>query len=282
MLKRILVPLDSSRFTDAATRMAIHMTESVPSERSRDLSITGLSIVDLDQVPSGRMAGVVDRDQIVREAEQACSQILETFRGAMSAGGVPAERSEALQVSGSPFREIIRASVFADVVVMGENCSFPPVNYDYDTLHHLYHHVSRPLILTDEGFRPVERVVLAMDGTAPASRTMFHYVHLNPFPGAELVLAYSHQEEEEHHLQEYFVRVEEYLRTFGFSPRVVRLDGPLESGISACVTAEGAQLLAIGVHREHFLERIRDPLMLREPLVRRLLRNMQASLFLVH
>jgi hypothetical protein len=48
------------------------------------------------------------------------------------------------------------------------------------------------------------------------------------------------------------------------------------------VNEEKAQVLALGIHREHFLDRFRDPLHIRQNFARRLLSAMSASLFVVH
>ena len=42
------------------------------------------------------------------------------------------------------------------------------------------------------------------------------------------------------------------------------VQGTVEEGIADVVNAEKAQVLALGIHREHFLDRFRDPLNIRQ------------------
>jgi nucleotide-binding universal stress UspA family protein len=282
MLKRILVPLDTSEFTTAATRMAALLANREQAATREPVTLKGLAVVDLDQLPSGRFASIVPREQILAEAEAKADELIETFRREAQAMGLGARQVEAQRVAGSPFQTIIRESVFCDLIVMGEKCSFPPANQDYETMHHLYHEASRPLIITDQHFAGVDKVVMVMDGTAAASRMIYNYVHLEPFPRAEVVLVWSKREEEQYGLQEYFQRTQMYLAEYGIAVKAQPIAGEIETDITEVVNREKAQVLALGIHREHFLDRLRDPLNIRQNFARRLLSGMTASLFVVH
>ncbi|NIP72791.1 MAG: universal stress protein, partial [Gammaproteobacteria bacterium] len=276
MLKRILVPLDTSEFTDAAIRMAAALANREQAVVKEPVQLEGLGIVDMDQIPAGRFASVVPRDEILSEANTKTTALLEHFTRTAKEHGLPAEQLETKRVEGSPFRQIVRESVFCDLIVMGEKCSFPPVSQDYETMHHLYHEVSRPLIITEQDFKGVDTVVMLMDGTAPASRMMYNYVHLEPFPGAKVVMVYSREEETQYGLTEYFQRVEGFLRDYHLDVRTEVLDGETEDALPRVVNKVGAQVLALGIHREHFLHRFSDPLNIRQVFARRLLHSMSA------
>ena len=282
MLKRILVPLDTSEFTGAATRMAAALADRAEATVREPVTLMGLGIVDLDQMPSGRFADIVPRDQIVAEAEASVSGLTETFRKEATGLGLPDAQIETKQVSGSPFRSIIRESVFCDLIVMGEKCSFPPVNQDYETMHHLYHEASRPVIITERDFKQVDTVVMLMDGTAPASRMMYNFVHLQPFPRAQVVLTWSKREEEQYGLEEYFRRVADFLASYHVRVKLHPMAGDAENEVAGVVNEEKAQVLALGIHSATFLDRFRDPLNIRHNFARRLLGSMSASLFVVH
>jgi nucleotide-binding universal stress UspA family protein len=282
MLKRILVPLDTSEFTAAATRMAAALADRAQAVVREPVTLMGLGIVDMDQMPTGRFASIVPREEILAEAATSVKGLVETFRRDAQALGLPDAQIETKQVSGSPFGAIIRESVFCDLIVMGEKCSFPPVNQDYETMHHLYHEASRPVVITERNFERVDTVVMLMDGTAPASRMMYNFVHLQPFPRAQVVLAYSKLEEEQFGLRDYFPRVADFLASYHIRVRMHPIAGAVEDEVAGVVNAEKAQVLALGIHREHFLDRLRDPLNIRQNFARRLLGSMAASLFVVH
>ncbi|MCH8077984.1 MAG: universal stress protein [SAR324 cluster bacterium] len=282
MLKRILVPLDSSKFTTAAMRMAANIANREKTSEGTEVTLVGLGIVDLDQLPSGRFSSVVDRDQIIAEAEQESAELIATFRAEVGKQGIPNEQIETKCLSGSPFNLIIRESVFSDLIVMGEKCSFPPVNQDYETMHNLYHVASRPIILAEHSIKTVETVVMAMDGTAPSSRMMYHYVHSNPFPKSRMVLTFAKSEVEEFGLENYFERVEQFLTSYGLNVSTHPIEENMEQEIGGVIEKENAQLLALGVHRDHFLSWFSDPLKIRQNFTTRLLRDTSTSLFVFH
>jgi nucleotide-binding universal stress UspA family protein len=282
MLKRILVPLDTSEFTPAATCMAVLLANRERATVQHPVGLMGMGVVDLDQLPTGRFAAMVPREQIIAEARAVVNGLVAEFRTRAGSLGHPAEHIKTREVVGSPFREIIRESVFCDLIVMGEKCSFPPANQDYDTMRNLYHEASRPVVVTRSDFERVDRVVLLMDGTASASRMMYNYVHLEPFPQARVVLTYSRLEEEQFGLREYFERVHAFLYSYGIEAETRPLEGEAETEIAGLVNETGAQVLALGIHQERFLDRLRDPLSIRQNFARRLLQSMSASLFAVH
>lgn len=282
MLKRILVPLDTSKITPSAIQMAAYIATRGLVNEGSEVILSGLAIVDLDQVPSGRFSSMVPRDKIIAEAEQKADELIAMFKQETKALNFPEHQVEVKRMSGSPFNLIIRESVFCDLIVMGENCSFPPVNQDYETMHHLYHEASRPIILAEHAVKKVETVVMAMDGTAPSSRMMYHYLHANPFPKARLVLTYSQSEVELYGLEDYFDRVRELLSSFGLNVSTRSMPGEMEDEIGTVIENENAQVLALGVHRDHFLSWFSDPLKIRQNFTTRLLRKTSTSLFVVH
>lgn len=286
MLKKILVPLDDSDFTDTAIRMAAYISTRGKSEGLEPAVVSGMGIVDLDQLPKGRFASMVPRDAIIEEANQAVSGIVDKFRSVLSEEAVAPANVETRTFSGSPFAEVIRESVFADLIVMGEKCSFPPVLHDYDTLHHLYHESSRPIVLTGKKFSPVRTVVFAMDGTAPSSRMLYTYLHLNPFPQANVVLTYSRHEEMEYGLSSFFQRIGETLENYGHKVTVAPVDGAsdgaFEQEVVELVKKKGAEMLAIGIHKDQVFHRLTDPFQIRDNFAMRLLRGMDGALFMVN
>ena len=284
MLKRILVVLSASEFTPAAVRMAAEMADVETEVEHERVTLVGLSVVDTDLMPSGRFSSLVPREELLSEAQAKAEEVITEFRALTKTLGVRENLIETSCVSGSPFREVIRKGVFCDLIVMGRKSSFPPVYHDYETMPNLFHRASRPVLIVGDTHRPLERVILAMDGTAPSSRVMYHYVHLNPFPKAKLLVIYSKGEEEQYHLTEYFRNVESYLKSFHLDVEMKRLDGEVRNEIVEVVKKEDAQVIAMGIHSEHFLDRFGEALHinLREDTIEKILRTTSACLFTVH
>lgn len=278
MLRKILVPLDASENAAIATRIAAEMAAA----RENHAGLLGLSIVDTDYLPSGRFASLVPREKILAEAERKAEEILENFRAQAKQLDFRPEMVETRSVTGSPFREIIRHSVFCDVIVVGRQCAFPPLEHDYETLAHLYHHASRPVVVTGESHQTVTKVVMAMDGTAPASRMMYAYAHLNPFPAAPVKVIYSAKEKSTHHLEEFFEGVVDFLESYGLKATVEGLDGDLMNHLPAVMKSEQAHLLAMGIPAEHFIDRFRETLRVGGYPIQKLIQETKAALFTVH
>jgi len=282
MLKRILVPLETSPYTPTATRAAAEIALHARPISGAAVSVLGLGIVDTEQIPKGRFASLVPREEIVAESRGKVEELIAQFRELTASLGLTPEQVETRVEEGPPYRKIIHESVLCDLVVMGPVFSFPPLLEDYQTLKHLYHHCSRPLILTGAEHRPVETVVMAMDGTGPSSRMMYSYAHLNPFPQARVVLLFSRAEEQQYNLAGFFDRVADYLRAYELRIEVQAVDGPLEAQLPAVVQQQGAAMVALGIPAEQFMERFRDSLGLGEGAVQRLLRETGCALFSVH
>jgi nucleotide-binding universal stress UspA family protein len=283
MLRQVLIPLDTTSFTPAATRLSAAIARNVREALGRDaVTLIGLGIVDLDQIPTGRFASLIPRDQLLAEARDRAKSLLETYRENLSREGIAPDKVETRFAEGSPFQAIMHHHVFSDMVVMGASCCFPPVSVDYDTLANLYHRASRPILLTPEEPRPVETVVMVMDGTAPSSRMMYAFAHLNPFPRAKLLIARSRFEEESHHLAEFFARVQTYLENFKFQVEQHRLEGHMIEALPDLVRARNAGAIAIGVHAEHFLDKVRNPLNLARSGVQNLFEQTGVAVFTVH
>ena len=282
MLRSILVPLGTSSQTSAAMKLAASMALAKRHGEARQVSVTGLSIVDSDQIPSGRYANVVNREELLEEAAAKADDLMGIFINKMVGYGIADEQVHTLRVTGSPFEEIVHASVFNDVIVVGEKCSFPPVNQDYHTMQNLYHKASRPVLLTAEEAHDCKKVVLAMDGSASSSRMIYAFLHLNLFPNAEVLMVYSEKERQRYHLDGFYKHLEDHVREFFRRLQVKSIPGAMDEEIAALVQSEGADLLAIGIHQSHFLSRLRDAMYLREPFADQLLKNMNASLFTVH
>ena len=103
MLKRILVPLDSSKFTSAAIRMAANIANREKTSEGTEVTLVGLGIVDTDQLPSGRFSSVVDRDQIIAEAEQGADELIAAFKEESGKPCIPTPLGGTKHPPGPPF-----------------------------------------------------------------------------------------------------------------------------------------------------------------------------------
>lgn len=280
MLKRILIPLDTSEFTDSAIRIAAAMASQEMRAESELVTLVGLGLIDLDQIPTGRFASMVPREEIIKEAEEQIEKRVQDFKTLAASLGIKEDHIKTRVESGGPFRKIIHESVVCDMIVMGMRCSFPPINQDHESLSNIIHHSSRPVVIADKEFSKVERVLLVMDGTAPASRMIYAFALLNPMPMARVTMINSLEEIDKYpNLQGFFERAEGFLQEHHINIQRYPVDTVNEDTIAEMVKEEGSEMIALGVHTGRFLDQLRDPLNLKKPFVERLLNKTKASLF---
>ena len=282
MLKRILIPLDTSEYTDSAIRIAVDMAAQEKAAEAEAVTLIGMGIVDMDQLPKGRFASLVPREEIQREAEAQMQERIAHFRQMALKLGVREQQIQTRLEEGSPFKKIIHSSVVCDMVAMGMRCSFPPINQDYESLSNLIHHASRPIVIADQNYSKIDQVVMIMDGTAPSSRMLYSYAQINPLPLARVIMVYARQEVEKFaSLRGFFEQAASFLQEHRVNVTLRPLDEWDDTRIAALVNAEGAQMIALGVHPTHFMDHLRDPLGMGRLPVENLLLATRASLFTV-
>ncbi|MBI3991901.1 MAG: universal stress protein [Candidatus Lambdaproteobacteria bacterium] len=282
MLKRILIPLDTSEYTDSAIRIAVDMASQERAAEAEAVTLIGMGIVDMDQLPRGRFSSLVPREEIQRDAEAQVQERIAHFRQIARELGVREENIQTRMEEGSPFKKIIHTSVVCDMVAMGMRCSFPPINQDYESLSNLIHHASRPIVIADQNYQKIDKVVMVMDGTAPSSRMLYAYAQMNPLPLARVIMVHSQEEVAKYaSLRGFFEQAATFLQEHRVTVELRAIDMSDDSKIAELVNAEGAEMIALGVHAAHFMDHLRDPLGLRRMPVENLLHATRASLFTV-
>ncbi len=283
MLKSLLIPLDSSAYTPVAVHMAAEIVRQAAEFRKEPTLLEGIGIINTETLPKGRFANIVPREKILAEAREIVDKLVEEFRNQAVRLGVDSSQVETHVEEGSPFHHVIHASVMCDLVVVGQKCSFPPGPSDYETLKYLFLRASRPILITPLEFRPVDQVLMMMDGTAPSSRMMYAYSHLNPFPGAKVLLACSSMEESkfpEH--AGFFPKVERFLKNRQVDVELTMLEGSLEEELEGLIERVRAPVIAMGIPGEQFVDKLRTPLRIRPTLIEKLLYKTGVSLFTVN
>jgi nucleotide-binding universal stress UspA family protein len=118
MIKRILIPLDSSPYTDTAIEMGCGLAKRHNAE------LTGLVVLDIPgiretirPVPLGGLYYVDVLEQSIRQdARNYIRKLLYTFRDKCRQAEVSYSQAER---QGSPSERIIRESMFYDLVMIG-------------------------------------------------------------------------------------------------------------------------------------------------------------------
>lgn len=195
MIKRILVPLDPSPYTQKAIETACMLAQQNHAE------VTGLAVLDTP--------GIIDSTGLVgigggyyakhllehkeEEAYERIQELLADFSSKCENAGV--EHSEA-EYQGVPGTEIIQHSIYYDLLVMGLRTFFHFETNDKpgDTLNRILDHAITPVyavpktVSIPNGTDARVKVLIAFDGSLLAARALQQFVRLSFFRKKEVVL----------------------------------------------------------------------------------------------
>ena len=201
MIKRILVPLDPSPFTETALNVATTIA------RINNAELTGLVILDLPGIEKSigpvPLGGLFYADQISkakeREAEERIKSLLDKFEKKCTSENV-AHRSAELQ--GSPSERILQESIYYDAVIIGLKTyfHFETVDKPGDSLTKLMQETITPVYGVPEKFTlprvPDEKIraLIAFNGSLPAARAMQRFAQLAPAQNFEVTILTSEED----------------------------------------------------------------------------------------
>ncbi len=190
MIKRILLGLGGTPFTDVAIDRAVELA------KLHDAIITGVTVVDTKQltqvgpVPLGGGAYAAKlREQRLTVTEERIEKAVEKFK----------EKCREFKIStkleretGDPFESMIAHARYNDVTIFGLKSLF-----DYgltsepkDALIRLVSQGVRPIIAVSPKFRTIHKVLIAYSGSMESAKAMRRYVQLNPWRNVRLRVVY--------------------------------------------------------------------------------------------
>jgi nucleotide-binding universal stress UspA family protein len=260
MIKRILVALDPGVDTQVATRYGIDLA------RSHDAEVTGLTVVDLKsigkQAQGGGIGSLYFAEQVearlTAEARTKAEELKAAFSASTRAAGVYAG---VLMLEGAPVDEIAGVVNAYDLLVVGKH---PHFFYSHPeeltrTLVEVARRTIGPLLVVGDVYRPVERVLVAYDGSLHAGRALHSYAHLQPF-GRALPTTVLHVYEDAQDEPDSVVLVQQalvYLRAHGLEahPASVQGEHP-ETQILDYVRQHQVDLLVMGAHGVSRIEQL--------------------------
>lgn len=180
---RYLVPLDNSDHSRAATLRACEL-----AKRS-GASLTGLAVVDSEGIRESValpfMADYADypRPNAVLRVHDAIATLDhagEIFQTTCKEAGV---ESEFVRLSGVPANGILDLIRFHDLGVLGlqSHFHFETQPENHNTLRRVLNHAAVPMLLSPAfESAPIRRVILAYDGSDPATRAMHRFAEFWP------------------------------------------------------------------------------------------------------
>lgn len=185
MIKRILVPLDSSPYAQSALNFACKIAQQLDAE------VTGLVVLDIHGIEKSigpvPVGGSYYADHLEKikevEAKERINAILAEFENKCQREGIRYAKSER---QGSPSQNIIEEAIYYDAVMMGTRTYFKFGTDDHpgDSLDKIMDKCITPIYAVPASFSlpkiPVVKInsLIAFDGSQPAARALQRFAQL--------------------------------------------------------------------------------------------------------
>ncbi len=193
MIRRILVPLDPTPYSESAVELAIS------TAKLYDAEVTGLVVLDIPgikshigPVPPGVSFYAKELHHAKIDAAKVHIQnLLSKFEAACKKAGVEYSKSDA---QGSPSKQISEISKFYDLLIMGlrTNFDFETSEESIITLDKVLDLSVTPIFAVCECESPLDfsgknkiKTVVSYNGSLPATRALQHFAQLS-FPKDKL------------------------------------------------------------------------------------------------
>jgi nucleotide-binding universal stress UspA family protein len=253
MIKRILLGLGGTQYTDVAIKRAVGLAKQFDAE------ITGVTAVNFERlakiglVPKGTLhaarEAAVQRVRITREGIEAAIGKLEE---ACTAEGIKYRIK--LEERENPFDLMISLARYHDLMIFGLRSIF---EYDIsfeepkNTLARLISAGVRPIIAVSETFRPVQKALIAYSGSMESAKTMKRFVQLRLWPDAKLKIVTFQRSEDK--AQQLLHDASEYCRAHGFHVEHESNPGSPKDFLLPMATLWQADMIVLGNSAGHLL-----------------------------
>ena len=209
MIKRILIPLDPSPYTETALEIGCTLAKQNGAE------LTGLVVLDIPGIEKSigpvPLGGFYYAERLEKakedEAREHIQSLLARFKEKCEKEGVGHREA---QSQGSPSEQIIKESIYYDVVLIGLRTYFHFETRDKpgDSLDEVLDHSITPIYGVPEKFslpdisRDKIKVLIAFDGSLPSARALQRFAQLAVPDIMEVILLTSNpdQAEADYHL----------------------------------------------------------------------------------
>ena len=247
MIRRILLPVDASEHSRAAARHAAELA------RVHNAVIYALGVVDVPGIVRssttvGAGASHYGKELLERrldDARKVLGEFLDELKEEIRGMGIKCKR---IHESGPVHKVIAQVSRTTDLVVVARetNFEFETSHKPGDALFELLEITSRMTLVVPDTPREIKRIVVAHDLSPSCARVLYMLVHLNPFPGAEIVVV--HADDEGMADREDFQDITGYLQEHGFEAEVVVRNLRPDKAILEVAEKRDADAIVLGAY----------------------------------
>lgn len=264
MIKRILVALDRDIETPIATRYAINMATEFKA------SLTGLAVVDIptiNTVVGGGGIGTIHyaqqlKEKLIEESRETAKVLLKNFKEVVKNEGVDYTKDI---FEGVPHKRIIEDSKYHDILVIGKESHFynDRPELETKTLATIVKKGLGPTLMVLDKYRPIQKIVVAHDGSKASAKALQWFVQLQPFGRnmhIDIVYACTKEKEEVAEKGNKTLNLAyDYLKTHGYDQvNKVLLEGNTGAAkqIIKYVRDTEADMITVGAHSVSAIRRL--------------------------
>jgi nucleotide-binding universal stress UspA family protein len=190
MVKRILVGLAGTPYTDTAIRRAVELAQVHGAE------VTGVTVVDVRRlsavgpIPIGAEGAAEElREHRLHVASEHVDRFIAKFERACHREGVP---HNVLREEGDAFKLMASLCRYHDLTIFGLRSVFEYFFEDVDSGQLLCRLVCcgvRPMLAESSAYRPIRRVLVAYSGSIGSAKTLKQFVQMRLWPEATMRIA---------------------------------------------------------------------------------------------
>ena len=212
MIKRILLGLGGTPYTTVAIERAIQLAKRLDAE------VTGVTVANLNRMKRINVKGNDEQTSVLKRTMLTREQIEEAislFESSCTNEGIRYRIKK--EETEDSFNLMISLARYHDLMIFGLQSIFEyGISFEKpkDTLARLISSGVKPIIAVSDKLRPIQKALIAYDGSMESARTMKHFVQLRLWPNAKLkIVAFQRSEEKAHDI---LYDASEYCRSHGF------------------------------------------------------------------
>lgn len=275
MIRNILVPIEDSEFSKAATHLAIQIA------KEHDVQLSVMAVIDkpdieksLGAVPLGGMYYALKAEKKkLTEAETKARDLVDDFSKACKKDGVTCQL---IVREGEPVEVISDEAKYHDLAIMGLKTLFKYGAKDDDnTLEGYLSHAGQPVIAVPKSYQPIRKILVAYDGTLPSARAIHSFLQFGIWNKQHVTLLNVHDDKEEGDLL--LERMGSLLQTHQVNFEKIHMYGNPQEVILNYAKENDINLIALGAYGRDKITRF-----LFGDTTKVILENSEVPLFLDH
>lgn len=254
MMKRILVGLAGTPYTEVAVRRAVEVAQRHGAE------VTGVTVVDVRRlsnvgsVPIGAEESAIElREHCLRITSEHVAAAIAGFKAACDAGQVPCR---VVCEEGNAFKLMLGHARYHDLTIFGLRSIFEYYFEDVDSSKLLARLIGggvRPIVAVSTVFRPIRRALVAYNGSMSSAKTLRRFIQMRLWPDAAVrIVTFGKKGDTGDKL---LSDAADYCRAHGVDAEVENVGGSSKHGILEYAAKWEADLICMGNSGGSFLMR---------------------------